>query len=387
MTDIELRNENGKIVGYDNEGDKIPVSFDSVDTDEATIGSTPRSRPAVTNSDTSVSVPTDYETVQDALNDIPILVRHRYDINLENGTFDEDVIVPPFIHGVNSAITAEMGTLKILGDSATPSNVEVGSVYTAGGVGLRGVRLEGFTVLRDNPHGNEDVAIGCYGRGSSVYLDSLRFDGSGNITNGILAYNTLVRAEIDVDLGSNNVSNNGVFVKQSGRYEEQKAKTAIKGNVGGHAYQVQSGEAYITSDTSTLTGDKGQYDILKGRAYDIDQRKAIGLQGLSHENTKFAASNVKVHQLNPNDATKVQLLPTANPTGAVVSVADHSLGVAALFHLAESTSATKIGGTADFTTTEGNAGTTNVYWDGTNVRFELENNTGAQRDYGIVRLS
>lgn len=30
MTDIELRNENGKIVGYDENGNQVPVSFDSV---------------------------------------------------------------------------------------------------------------------------------------------------------------------------------------------------------------------------------------------------------------------------------------------------------------------------------------------------------------------
>jgi len=42
MTDIELRNENGKIVGYDSDGNKVPVSFedgsfDSLDTDEASL--------------------------------------------------------------------------------------------------------------------------------------------------------------------------------------------------------------------------------------------------------------------------------------------------------------------------------------------------------------
>ena len=40
MSDIELRNENGKIVGYDSDGNQIPVSFEeggfgSLDTDDS----------------------------------------------------------------------------------------------------------------------------------------------------------------------------------------------------------------------------------------------------------------------------------------------------------------------------------------------------------------
>lgn len=34
MTDIELRNENGKIVAYDQNGNKVPVSYEALDTDE-----------------------------------------------------------------------------------------------------------------------------------------------------------------------------------------------------------------------------------------------------------------------------------------------------------------------------------------------------------------
>jgi len=40
-----------------------------------------------------------------------------------------------------------------------------------------------------------------------------------------------------------------------------------------------------------------------------------------------------------------------------------------------------------FSATEGNAGTTNVYWDGTNARFEIENQTGSSSDYSVHLLA
>lgn len=44
------------------------------------------------------------------------------------------------------------------------------------------------------------------------------------------------------------------------------------------------------------------------------------------------------------------------------------------------------GSSNNFTTTEGNDGTTNVYWDSTNARYELNNETGASATYGVEVL-
>lgn len=79
MTDIELRNENGKIVGYDSDGNKVPVSFedaeaDSFSADVATVNqkATIYVRSDGDDSNDGLSVASPKATIQGALSDAPV---------------------------------------------------------------------------------------------------------------------------------------------------------------------------------------------------------------------------------------------------------------------------------------------------------------------------
>lgn len=360
------------------------VDANSLNADEGLIGASPTSRDLITNSSTTLTVGTDTATIQEALNQIPLVVRHNFTIDIPDGSYAEDIVVPPFLHGAEDG-TAALGTVKISGNKSTPANVEVNSVYVNGGTGVRAIRLEGVEVQADNPHDNESTAIVCYG--GSLYLDSVEWANTGNITNGLLCYNSLVRAEGGLDFGANHVSNDAVKTKQSGRYQEQKAAaTPAKGNAGNAAYNAGSGTIYIRGNSSTLTGDRAPDTVAQdGHIYDTENNTAIGVN--EFHNTSDRDVQIQSHHNNVGAGGKSQLLPAANPPGGIVSVTDVTNGESALFHLVQGSSATKIAGTANFTTTEGNSGTTNVYWDGTNARFELENGTGGGANYGVTRVT
>jgi len=85
------------------------------------------------------------------------------------------------------------------------------------------------------------------------------------------------------------------------------------------------------------------------------------------------------------DAGKVQLLGVASDTGYVM-VIDRTNGTYGSFELdGVNNAVTEVDdpGSA-YTTTEDNDTTVNVYWDGTNSQFELNNETGGSADFSVI---
>lgn len=88
------------------------------------------------------------------------------------------------------------------------------------------------------------------------------------------------------------------------------------------------------------------------------------------------------------DTNSVQLLSVATDTGKVL-VVDRSNGSSAEFTLdAVNNTVTKVTDPdTAFSTTSGNSGTTNVYYNSTNSQFELENQTGGTASYSVHLLA
>jgi len=112
-------------------------------------------RPMVTESETILTVGTDTATIQEALNQIPLIIRHNFEIQVPDGDYSgEDLLVPPFMvaddAGMNrDDVTGEGASHlpRITGNIDTPTNVQVGSFTVTGTQGAIAPLIEGFNVV------------------------------------------------------------------------------------------------------------------------------------------------------------------------------------------------------------------------------------------------
>lgn len=139
------------------------------------------------------------------------------------------------------------------------------------------------------------------------------------------------------------------------------------------------GTIRFTADSTGVTVTNGDLDIIGN--LDVTDGNRV-----RNEAAAGNSREMKVHSLA--DLGKAQLLSVASDTGKalVVNRTSGETGEFALDGVNNSASllSDALGG---FSTTEGNAGTTNVYWDTTNARFEIENQTTAAADYSVHLLS
>jgi len=207
-----------------------------------------------TESDTEVNVPADYDTIQEAVNDIPLIINHSYEITVDDGDYsDEDVLIPQITAG-RDTVTGGAGweeKLVISGNSATPSNVKVGSIVANGFHG--GIlTITGFAFQNDNPYDDENVPFAAY-YCHDISLRSCVWEGG---SNGLVSYGSNMVVN-DLDLGTNVLSGFGLKTKHGGYlFEQRVGNPATVGNVGGYAYISGSGRTVQEAD-STLTGDSG----------------------------------------------------------------------------------------------------------------------------------
>lgn len=195
------------------------------------------SRPAVSTDSISVEVDSDggdYESIQAAIdNELPWLIRHSVDIRIGNGSYDEDLVIPPYMaNWTEHSSDGERVPIQITGDTGDPDSVEVGSAHAAGGVGV--CQLRGLTFTRSAPWDDESSAVASYNTYRLSLIDCNVYGGE----NAMLAYNGHLKAT-RVDVGDGVNSGWGIKVKNWGRYWE--SNTGTSGRVGGPAYEVDAG--------------------------------------------------------------------------------------------------------------------------------------------------
>lgn len=140
-----------------------------------------------------------FQTIDRAFEEVPYWLTHKYTIDLANGTYDSEPTViglPP----VRANFTNTTGHIEIIGDTATPSNVKVGSnnqfvtglngTEPADGLQVKGVELNcqiqakgGVLWLEDcNLHSDPDPSTqaAIAGYDSSVVANNCTFGGDAN---------------------------------------------------------------------------------------------------------------------------------------------------------------------------------------------------------------
>lgn len=232
------------------------------------IGNNP-TRPLVSTSTRTITVGSgkNYATIQEAIDQIPHILLHQYRINVDPGTYAEDLLIGP-ITGIRVSTGGnESIPLQITGSSTNPSAVKVNSAFFQG---LNGdfFGISGFELQGNNPYDNETSAISVYGS-REVALSNIKFAGGGR---GLTCYNSACMIENTVDFGTG-VLTTGMVAKRHGTIAmDQGYSVNAIGTVNGYAYEAQGGWIAFNGDSSTLTGSTGLVADSNGQVYDAENR-------------------------------------------------------------------------------------------------------------------
>ena len=135
-------------------------------------------RPFTTNEERTITVGVgkDYETIQEAVCQTPFLLRHKFTINVDAGTYDEDIYIPAIIgSGLNTG-GSEGSVIMFTLNGDTMANTKIKSLQITSHIGAWVSYIRDFEVYGQEPTSDEGVSVSVYGS-NSVLLSHL------NMTN------------------------------------------------------------------------------------------------------------------------------------------------------------------------------------------------------------
>ena len=199
-------------------------------------------RPELNKSETTVRVPQDEPTVQDALRKVPRRLAANYIICIDpsDGPYDEHIVTPPVqSEDLLNSTEGANSNLQIEGlDSGT--RWQTASVFVIGGWGAISIKLRDCNVSETTTYGDENAAYIAYGSGS-VTLSNCGIVGSarGSGSVGVSSYASLVKLETVFDWGADLVQN-GTETKHNGSLMCDGGLTAT-GSVTQHGHVAKAG--------------------------------------------------------------------------------------------------------------------------------------------------
>ncbi|AGC34574.1 virion component [Haloarcula sinaiiensis tailed virus 1] len=228
-------------------------------------------RPLVSTQDRDITVGTDTSTIQEALNEIPLLLRHNFAVRVPDGTYDEDLLVPPVViedtAGLDDAgAGSDEGASQIpwiRGNTTTPTNVTVNSITVSSTQGAIAPIIEGFNPISTIPNSDENVAVAVFGA-QNVSFRHLDFSGAGaNI--GFLIYSSTATIRGATDFGSGDL-NRGVEMKHNGMLSIDTFGGKTTGTVNDYLVRNDDGSVVVIERTDA-TGGSGLINNVHGIAH------------------------------------------------------------------------------------------------------------------------
>lgn len=213
-------------------------------------------RPLVSTERRVLSVPDDYDTIQAAIDDVPLVLRHEYVVAVADGTYDEHLSVPPVIAGhPKERSDQERSGLEIYGNSENPERVVANSLTISGCTGAVNPYVSGFTFRRANPYDDEDVAVIAYGTTETTVANlRIRADRSTPLRAGIKAYGGTSMKVQEVDFGDGQCRR-GLATKHMGEIFHKEG--LVEGRLLEHVFFPVAGTIHFTGDNVTATGEQG----------------------------------------------------------------------------------------------------------------------------------
>lgn len=152
------------------------------------------SRPLVSNGNvvlTVCSVGCNYTTIQAAVNNVPFILRHTYNITVANGNYPEDLWIPPFTLSdiVSGNITEGSAVaLNIRGNRSDWSGVKIRSIQVTGVQGAAAFSIDSVQVYGTEPTSDENVSVSVYGSSNPVF--SRMIFNSSSTAYGLMCYSS-----------------------------------------------------------------------------------------------------------------------------------------------------------------------------------------------------
>lgn len=201
-----------------------------------------------TNTLTVCSSGCTYTTIQDAVNHVPYFLNHRYTISITDGTYNENVFVPPMVVGdIVDSVDGACEALVIKGNSSNINGVKVKSFELSSILGCQTPAIEYMQMTSYDPYSDENVSIAIYGSQNPV-IKFINFTGV-SANNGIMAYGSTVTVSA-VDFGNNDLQH-AILAKHGGTVSFNDAVNtgSVKSNLG----SLDDGSAYLNNDTIGMT--------------------------------------------------------------------------------------------------------------------------------------
>lgn len=154
-----------------------------------TFNETCPNRPFTSNAPRTITVNasggSDYTTIQEAVCQVPFILRHEYRINVADGTYNEDVYIPTTItSGINNPAT-EGSVVMFQIDGNSKVNTKVKSFHATSIIGTWGLTISDFNVYGQEFSSDENASISVYAS-NSVLLIGINF--TANVQYGVLGY-------------------------------------------------------------------------------------------------------------------------------------------------------------------------------------------------------
>lgn len=205
-------------------------------------------RNLISTEDVSITVCSsgcNYTTIQDSLDSVPYILKHRYTITVKDGYYNEDIVIHPLILEYSTADEGNIIGLAINGNTSNKNGVIINSLKATGVTGALGARVSYMKINGTEPTSDENTSIAIYGS-HSVALHNLNI--TGNSYYAVMAYAS------DVYFRTNSINNQ---------------------TVGAHAKQISTiifGDSYLnngnngTVTSSMVTSSDGSYIYLENNS-------------------------------------------------------------------------------------------------------------------------
>ena len=182
------------------------------------FGSIPReiypdnpSRPLTSNGDVNITVCAagcDYTTIQEAINQVPYLLRHTYQILISDGTYSENVYVPPTVCARSRGDDeGSVICLRIRGNTTDMNAVKLTSIQISGNIGANNPKIEYMQITGVEADSDENCSIAVY---ASSQPELFRLNITGDVNKAILLYSS--SASVDEVWFNNQVT--GISLKR-----------------------------------------------------------------------------------------------------------------------------------------------------------------------------
>ncbi|MCA9497046.1 MAG: right-handed parallel beta-helix repeat-containing protein [Nanoarchaeota archaeon] len=276
---------------------------------DGTYNETSKNRPITTEGITylDVGIGKTYSTIQDAANNLPLVIRHLTHIRVFDGTYNEDVFVPPVMISKTTTTEGPIVGAHIVGQGVNRTDVKIKSVTFSGCIGTYSASVNNVEIIDKADYSDEYPCIAFYGC-KTGQVKNVKLSGTANC--GVLAYGSDVIIE---DTEFTTAQQRAVYAKSNGHIilgnSYDSPNLLVTGSVAGDLIQVGKNSSVHVDGSSITYAGKLNNSSSKGKVFD----RVSDTLWMGQNQKKFAEGKYEYHYnalelTKPTDSHKYVIL-------------------------------------------------------------------------------